>query len=338
MDGVSNKILTVIVPTYNMEKLLDNCLTSLILDPVHANLIEAIVVNDGSKDRSVDIARVYESKYPYTFKVIDKENGNYGSCINAGLKLATGKYVKVLDADDTFENANLPEYIDYLVDSTSDMVISAARSVFDDGSTHDLFFDLPSASFNLDELTDDVTHKLFHHVLTFRKSMLDGWYRQTEGISYTDLEWAYLPTFNVQTVAYFPRVLYNYTIGRPGQTVSAASRAKSMWMEVKVVKRLIDEYNLREGGNTAFATKRLSFFIEQVYNYYLISFRGGLDIAQLEDFDTFLASSSDVIYRQMDNCTIRKYGWRYFFIRDWREKRSLSTLKSKLFFLLSKIR
>ena len=101
------KILTIIIPTYNMEKYLDKCLTSLIIeDKKLMKLLEVLVVIDGAKDRSSEIGHTYQDKYPETFRVIDKENGNYGSCINRGLKEAKGKYVKVLDADDSFDNGN----------------------------------------------------------------------------------------------------------------------------------------------------------------------------------------------------------------------------------------
>lgn len=79
------KILTII------EKYLDKCLTSLIIDDKELmRQLEVLVINDGSKNRSSEIAHKYESNYPDTFRVIDKENGNYGSCINRGLQEATG--------------------------------------------------------------------------------------------------------------------------------------------------------------------------------------------------------------------------------------------------------
>lgn len=332
------KLLSIVIPTYNMEKYLDKCLTSLIADDDILDLLEVLVIIDGAKDRSSEIAHFYEHRYSQAFRVIDKENGNYGSCVNKGLFESTGKYIRVLDADDYFDTANFCSFIKYLKKEESDMIISDSRSVYDDGSFHKLIYDLPSGIFNLDDINESALKSLFMHAITYKTELLKSWYKQTEGISYTDIEWAYLPTFKVNTISYFPMIIYNYNIGRPGQTVSVASRSKNMWMEVKVVKRLIDEYNMREGGNTAFATKRLALFIEQLYNYYLISFRGGLDIAQLEDFDTFLASSSEELYRQMDNCSIRRLGWRYYFIKDWREKHSLDTLRSKLFSILSKIR
>ena len=95
-----DKILTIIIPSYNMEKYLPKCLGSLIVAPELMERIEVIVVNDGSTDRTSEIAHEFAANYPQTFKVIDKSNGHYGSCINTALPIAVGTYIKILDADD----------------------------------------------------------------------------------------------------------------------------------------------------------------------------------------------------------------------------------------------
>ena len=117
-----NKILSIIIPTYNMEKYLRKCLDSLIVSNENMELLEVLVVNDGSKDTSLQIAQEYDIKYPQTFRVIDKENGNYGSCVNRGLKEAVGKYVKVLDADDYFDTFEFEKAIDFLKQNDYDLV------------------------------------------------------------------------------------------------------------------------------------------------------------------------------------------------------------------------
>ncbi|MDE5999791.1 MAG: glycosyltransferase family 2 protein, partial [Bacteroidaceae bacterium] len=108
-----NKVLSVIVPTFNMEQYLGECLTSMITQKSQ-ELLEVIVVNDGSTDASSAIAHGFAAQYPTLFKVIDKENGHYGSCVNHGLKAATGKYVKILDADDFFHTPDLDAVLTYL--------------------------------------------------------------------------------------------------------------------------------------------------------------------------------------------------------------------------------
>ena len=120
-----DKILTIVIPTYNMEKYLDKCLTSLIVGDFELmRRLEVLVVIDGAKDRSSEIAHSYENKYPDTFRVIDKENGNYGSCINRGLKEATGKYIKVLDADDSYNSSAFQRYLNALKTLDVDLVIN----------------------------------------------------------------------------------------------------------------------------------------------------------------------------------------------------------------------
>lgn len=111
---MNGKILTLLIPSYNMEKYLINCLTSLIVHEKLMKKLEVLVVNDGSKDKTSEIAHRFEKQYPDTFRVIDKKNGNYGSCINRGLKEANGQFIKILDADDTFETSNFSKYLDFL--------------------------------------------------------------------------------------------------------------------------------------------------------------------------------------------------------------------------------
>ena len=75
------KVLTIVVPAYNVEKYLKNCLDSFV-DVNILNSIEILVVDDGSTDKTADIAKSYEKKYPNSFRLLSKENGGHGSTIN----------------------------------------------------------------------------------------------------------------------------------------------------------------------------------------------------------------------------------------------------------------
>lgn len=107
-----------------MEKFLNQVLDSLVDEQVLADL-EVLVISDGSTDNTVDIANKYVKKYPSTFKVIEKENGGWGSTVNKGMELATGKYFKLLDGDDWFYTENLVGFIQYLKNTEADMILSA---------------------------------------------------------------------------------------------------------------------------------------------------------------------------------------------------------------------
>ena len=99
MDSSMGKVLTVIVPVYNMEKYIRQCLESLVIGEA-LDRIEVLVALDSSKDGSAEIAYEFVEQYPDTFRIIYKANGGHGSAINTGLMMASGEYVKILDSDD----------------------------------------------------------------------------------------------------------------------------------------------------------------------------------------------------------------------------------------------
>ena len=105
------KLLTITVPSYNSEDYLQNALDSLIpcLDE-----LEVIIVNDGSKDRTLEIAEAFRAKYPNDVKVIDKENGGHGSGVMAGLRAGEGLFFYVLDSDDWLDTDALRQVLDRL--------------------------------------------------------------------------------------------------------------------------------------------------------------------------------------------------------------------------------
>ena len=203
-----------------MENYLDVCLNSLLTD--NMSLIEVLIINDGSKDSSSDIAHRYESKYPEVFVVIDKENGNYGSCVNVGLKRATGKYIKVLDADDCFNTRVFETYLNDMKECNTDMVISDYVKVHPELETI-VSCDIPEKEIvDFKELCKDnkIWNLWMHNVAYKRELLLSIDYKQTEGISYTDQEWIFSPFTKVETAIYLKLPLYRYTLGREGQTMS----------------------------------------------------------------------------------------------------------------------
>ena len=205
------KLLSLIIPTYNMEALLPRCLDSLLV-PETLERLEVMVVNDGSKDGSLAVANRYKERFPQTVTVIDKPNGNYGSTINAALPVAQGKYVKVLDSDDWFDTTALVEFLDKLEAVEADMVITHFSILHDDGSREVTKYNVYGREpydygkvYALDDVLKDGYIRFFlMHALTYRTALLrDFGYRQTEGISYTDTEWACYPVFYAKDIVFF---------------------------------------------------------------------------------------------------------------------------------------
>lgn len=229
-----------------MERYLRYCLDSLLIK-INLDKLEVLIINDGSKDSSLSIALEYESKYPETFIVINKENGNYGSCINKGLSIATGKYIKVLDADDSFDTANFEEFVSYLMTIDADLVLSDFAVVNEERKeTSHCSYDFPvnhplemSCICNTDSFID-----MQMHAVTYKRENLMALdYRQTEGISYTDQQWIFIPMISVRTVFNFDKIVYKYLVGRAGQTMNSNVRMKSLGHLMKCMLSLVDDYN-----------------------------------------------------------------------------------------------
>jgi len=91
--------LSVIIPVYNAECYIGECLLSLLNQDIPREDYEIICVNDGSKDGSLDLLRSFETEYP-NIVIIDKENGGVTTARNAGLAAAKGDYIWFVDADD----------------------------------------------------------------------------------------------------------------------------------------------------------------------------------------------------------------------------------------------
>ena len=262
-----NKLLSVIVPCYNMEACVASCLDTIVGD----ERVEVIAVNDGSRDSTLSIIEQYVLKYPDTCKAVDKPNGNYGSAINAGLKVSTGKYVRILDADDCFIGSGLIQFLDILEKSEDcDIVLSPFIQV---GNREERiwFGKYGKTPFITNQVLqfDEILAKrhieyLMMHTVTYRRSLLHEInYRQTEGISYTDQEWVFYPLFHLKTIMFTNTFIYRYTLGREGQTMDAKVLAKSIGQLMRVTENMC-EYTARNIELKSISAERRNFLLSQI--------------------------------------------------------------------------
>lgn len=112
--------VSVVVPFYNVEKYIEKCLKSLVNQTLEE--IEIILVNDGSKDKSEQIAKQFEEKYPNKVKYYKKTNGGLGDARNFGINYATGEYIAFLDSDDYVEFTMYEEMYNKAKQENADMV------------------------------------------------------------------------------------------------------------------------------------------------------------------------------------------------------------------------
>ena len=212
-------------------------------------------MNDGSKDRTGEIADEYAAKYPSIVRVIHQENGGHGAGINQGVRHATGRYFKNVDSDDAL-SADFPRFLDELervdregpvdifftnyyyvhTDGVGDRSINMSNA-FPEGRT---FTWADTKGFRIDQV-------LMLHTCTFNTEML----RKT-GIElplhtfYEDNYMVYGNLRNAERLYYMNTDLYRYTIGREGQSMAEESMKKRYTHQIKAAELCFTSFHLDE--------------------------------------------------------------------------------------------
>lgn len=245
-----SKVLSVCVPSYNMEKYLNRCIDSFLLPEV-LDRLELIIVNDGSTDKTLSIANDYKARYPQTIVVIDKPNGHYGSCVNASLKIATGKYFRIVDADDWVDSDALVTFINKLETIDVDCVCTKYTiHNFQENTVKTIEIDMPSGeTLDLDSysIPENCTQM---HALTYSVQLLRTInYNQTEGVCYTDTEYVYIPLSRSKKMMFIDVSFYQYYIGRDDQSMNKNVIEKNFMHFIVVNHRLLLEHERAESFN-----------------------------------------------------------------------------------------
>ncbi len=122
---------SVIIPVYNAENTLHYCIDS-ILKQTYKNF-EIILINDGSRDKSLNIIKEYKKRYPDKIQIYDQPNQGVAETRNRGIKYSRGKYLFFVDNDDYIDNNYIETFIDSIEKTSADVVIGGYRRVKPDG-------------------------------------------------------------------------------------------------------------------------------------------------------------------------------------------------------------
>ena len=132
------KRLSIIVPIYNVEAYLAECLDSLVLQNLDPASYEILCINDGSTDGSLTILKSYREKYPQIV-IVDKPNGGVSAARNDGLRKAEGRYVWFIDSDDIVAHNSLARLLEIAEGENLECLVFG-RHTFEDGATVDPTF------------------------------------------------------------------------------------------------------------------------------------------------------------------------------------------------------
>lgn len=321
---MNEKLLSIIIPSFNIEKYIEKAVTSLLVDEL--NSLDILIINDGSTDKTLSLAKKYEKLYPKVIRVINKNNGNYGSCINIGLAEARGKFIKILDGDDYFDINTFSVYLGKLsnIDDSVDMVLTNYQIVDSNGFISKVIKMNVESDCIIPVRELPCVAQLQHHGITYRVDRLRKiGYKQTEGISYTDQEWISIPLFIMRNAFYFDiSPLYCYLLGRAGQTMDQKVIIKKVSNMVQVLKEMIisfEEYKSNYPDNSHCVLEKIKLFANQIYSLYIIKYHKQLNQKDIFEFDQWLRVNYVNIYNEFDNCVYsEKYNLNI--IKKWRKK------------------
>ena len=251
-----NIFFSIIIPMYNGEIFIDNCLHSILneqtLETGILNFIQIIVINDGSKDNCSTKAKKWATEWNHKLhkefiKVIDKENGQYGSVINLGLTMVRGKYTKVLDVDDIFNTKNFVEIIQIIASLRIDIDVIMTDFIFDKVIKNkqivykwDKYFE-PYKILKMSELKYPNSIITMHSIIYRTKFLQSIDYKQIEGIYYSDSQYAVIPFSQAKFLYYINIPLYRYYIGRNEQSINIKTMVKNREDQKKVMNVILEE-------------------------------------------------------------------------------------------------
>ena len=248
------KYISFAIPCFNSEDYMSRAVESILAG---GEEIEIIIVNDGSRDRTSEIAHEYMKNYPEIVRVIDKENGGHGDAVTAGLSAAQGRYFKVVDSDDWVDGEALKR------------ILTLVRNLEEDGEQIDMLisnfvYEKAGASHKKcvhyrnalpqDEVFrwDDIGHfrldqYILMHSVIYRTELLKLiQMRLPKHTFYVDNIYVYYPLPHVRKIYYLDVDFYRYFIGRDDQSVNEKNMIARADQQIYVTKTMIDMYEMGE--------------------------------------------------------------------------------------------
>ena len=309
------KLISFTVPCYNSQEYMCKCVDSIL---VGGDDVEIIIVNDGSKDNTLQIAQKYAQKYPHIVKVIDKENGGHGSGVNAGLKVATGLYFKVVDSDDWLDGEALTTLIGTIKSHLSaeqlpDLYVT--NFIYDRVAESDKHVSSYEKKMPQGKLIGwnqvkrfKLSHMLLMHSLMYKREvLLASGTVLPEHTFYVDNIYAYKPLPYVHTIYYLNVNLYHYFIGRADQSVNKKNMVARYKQQLRVMREMIDAYSWQQISKMPKGLKRYMWHALEVIMVVTLFFTCAEMSDErkndLKELWQHIKSRDIKLYRRLRNCS-----------------------------------
>ena len=303
------KLLSVAIPCYNSEAYMEKCIDSLL---VGGEDVEILIVDDGSTDRTAEIADAYAEKYPTIVRAIHQENGGHGEAVNAGIRNAQGLYFKVVDSDDWVNKEayeKILKTLEELLRGPKAVDLFISNFVYEkQGATRKKVMQYRHC-FPQGEVFgwSDIGHMqkgkyLLMHSMIYRTQLL-----QQCGLElpkhtfYVDNLFAYEPLPYVRNMYYLDVNFYRYFIGRDDQSVNEKVMIRRIDQQIRVNKMMVDVYNRGNFTNKRLRAYMFSYLdiITTVSSIMLIRAETEEALQKKKELLEYIKSENRVLYRKL---------------------------------------
>lgn len=254
--------LSIILPVYNVEQYLSECISSIIMQDIDSSLYEVIIVNDGSPDNSLEIAERFQEIFP-NIKIINQQNSGIASARNTGIKAANGDYLLMLDSDDFYSKVFFRDIFNFIKNNNNpDIVIFDYNFYFMKNNRHKRV----KRGFVPSDFVGLTGPEVLEMIL--EKDLMYSWYAwpflvKTDLIksndlyfiknrNYEDMMWTPVVFCLAKSIAYYDKAVLEYRQQRDGQ-ITGTIRYKNIVDPIyapQIVDELLKKYNIVLNENT----------------------------------------------------------------------------------------
>lgn len=240
--------VSVLVPIYNVEKYLDECVNSIINQTLKD--IEIILLDDGSKDNSGKICDYFAQK-DSRVKVIHKDNSGYGATLNVGLKLAVGDYISIVESDDFIHLSMLEKLLISAETNNADVVKSNFYLHYSNENKNVFFNNFKFVVAN--QVTNSLeqpeileTSPAIWSGVYKRKFLLDNniVFNETPGASYQDVSFAAKTLAKAEKFVILPEAFVYYRQDNENSSVKSKGKVDAIFNEYAEIKRYFNNYSV----------------------------------------------------------------------------------------------
>lgn len=289
---MDRKAVSVIIPCYNDERYIGQCLDSVVHQERANELLEVVVINDGSTDGSSDIIKSYCERYPYV-RMITQKNAGLSAARNRGLQETSGEYIYFLDSDDYIKEKTISICYQKAVKNDADIVLFDTKP-FVDGDEKQLVMQLYKRTIQPDKVYTGC--ELFTYMeknmefyptvwlcLYSRSFILNNDLRFIEGIVYEDTPFSFEAYNLAKRVVYIPE-MFHFRRTHANSIMRASLRVKHIYSNNSAICAMLDYY--KATGKSQSSSQSQIRFIKRITSGNWITIISATDDSQKKRVET----------------------------------------------------